>query len=356
MLYLEDFAYNLPDKLIAIQPKNKRDLSRLLVLDKDSGQIEHKHFFDIADYLQKGDVLVLNNSKVLPARLIGQKKGTHGKVEIFLHKKKEVFENKIFWECLVGGKNIQIGQIVTFSHGLIAKMLKNNKNSTWLVEFNQSNSSMMKIVEQIGQVPLPPYIKTVKRQEKVNDKKVYQTVYADDNKLGSVAAPTAGLHFTPELLAKIKKQGVKIKYITLHVGLGTFAPVKTKDIRNHQMHAEWIEVSAEVIRVLRQAKNKNKKIIAVGTTSVRALESLAEQINSIDKKPQDYSTWINIFIYPGYRFQIIDAMITNFHLPKSSLLMLVSALANKENIDKAYQQAIEKKYRFYSYGDAMFIK
>jgi S-adenosylmethionine:tRNA ribosyltransferase-isomerase len=360
MLKLSDFDYNLPNELIATVPKEKRDQSRLLVLDKKNGEISDRHFFDILEFLDKGDVLIMNNSKVFPARLIGKKKGTGGKVEIFLHKKINTDNNlklqkKALWECLIGGKKIKVGKIILFESNLKCEIIKNNEDGTWLVRFNKNEKQMMAIVEQIGETPLPPYIKKEKRDEEINDKKVYQTVYADSSKLGSVAAPTAGLHFTKELLEKIKNKGVIIEYITLHVGMGTFSPVKTEDISKHKMHAEFVEIEKKVIQNIIEAKKNNKKIIAVGTTSARSLEAVFS-IQNEKLRMKDYKSWVDIFIYPGYKFKIVDAMISNFHLPKSSLIMLVSALATKGNIDRAYSHAIEKKYRFYSYGDVMLIK
>ena len=359
---LSDFDYNLPKELIAQKPAAPRDHSRLLLLEKETGKIVHKHFYDIVDYFKKGDILVMNNSKVFPARLIGKKK-TGGKMEVFLHK----FIKENNWQCLIGGRGARPDLEIFFSEDLKCKVLKNNNDGTWDVEFNMEHSETMKVVEKIGQVPLPPYIKPhntqhTTRNTKINDKESYQTIYADDFKLGSVAAPTAGLHFTPELLRKLKDKGVQIEYITLHVGLGTFAPVKIDDITKHKMHAELVEISSGTLKKLRKAVDENRRIIAVGTTSTRTLEAFSEIIrNSPVKRVQaqfairNYSNWADIFIYPGYKFKIIDAMITNFHLPKSTLLMLVSALAGKESIDKAYKIAIKNKYRFYSYGDAMFI-
>ncbi|MCK5320640.1 tRNA preQ1(34) S-adenosylmethionine ribosyltransferase-isomerase QueA [Candidatus Parcubacteria bacterium] len=362
---LSDFDYNLPKELIAQEPTTPRDYSRLLLLEKETGEIVHKRFYDIVDYFKKGDLLVMNNSKVMPARLIG-KKETGGKMEVFLHK----FIKENNWQCLIGGRGARPGLEIFFSEDLKCKVLKNNNDGTWDVEFNMEHGEMMKVVGKIGHVPLPPYIDRISDFGfRISDKDDYQTVYADDKKIGSVAAPTAGLHFTPELLRKLKDKGVQIEYITLHVGLGTFAPVKIDDITKHKMHAEFVEVSSGTLKKLRKAVNENRKIIAVGTTSTRTLEAFSEVIQSSPvkraqakftrqastSKIQNYSDWVDIFIYPGYKFKIIDAMITNFHLPKSTLLMLVSALAGKENIDKAYKDAIKNKYRFYSYGDAMFI-
>jgi len=366
---LSDFNFNLPDDLIATHPAEPRDHSRLLVLDKKTGKIEHKHFYDIIDYLNAGDILVLNNSKVIPARLMAHKKETGGKVEVLLHKKLSAN----IWQCLIGGK-VKEGLELRFAKthplrqssgqaeegNLSAELLKNNNDGTWDLKFNKSGAALMKAVEKIGEMPLPPYIiKQLRmKNEELNNKEErenYQTVYADTKKAGSVAAPTAGLHFTPELLKKIKKKGVKILEITLYVGMGTFAPVKVEDFTKHKMHAEWVEINQRVIAQLNVKSKKLKvrpRIIAVGTTSARSLEACFGNL----PKSGDFKSWVDIFIYPGYKFTIVDAMTTNFHLPKSTLLMLVSALAGKKHIDKAYREAIKKKYHFYSYGDAMFIK
>jgi S-adenosylmethionine:tRNA ribosyltransferase-isomerase len=403
---LKDFDFNLPDDLIATHPAEPRDSSRLLVLDKQTGKIEHKHFFDIIDYLNPGDILVLNNSKVIPARLWAHKKATGGKVEVLLHKKLSANT----WQCLLGGKvseGLELlfpskkrgGSVAEPGCVLAAKVLKNNHDGTWDLKFNKSGVALMKAIEKIGEVPLPPYIVNQRKhchcKEEPgddeanssrakdagllrfarNDKEDYQTVFADAKKSGSVAAPTAGLHFTPELLKKIKNKGVKILEITLYVGMGTFAPVKVEDFTKHKMHAEWVEIDKKVIDEIKTAKRRNAKscvptsrVIAVGTTSARSLEAcwndfvLAKNVTHPVRAARpplsrgDFKSWVDIFIYPGYKFKIVDALITNFHLPKSTLLMLVSALAGKKNIDKAYREAIKKKYRFYSYGDAMFIK
>lgn len=347
---LSDFYYELPKKRIATKPIKPRDHSRLLILDKKIGLIEHKHFYDIVDYLKKDDILVINNSKVISARLWAKKEGTGGKVEVLLHHK----TSSNTWQCLLGRRKKE-GLVLEFGHGLKAKILKDNNNGTWDFKFNKSGQALMKIIEKFGETPLPPYIENKRRDEKekrVNksDKINYQTVYALDKKAGSVAAPTAGLHFTPKLLKKIKDRGIKIVEITLYVGLGTFAPVKTKDIKKHKMHAEWVEIDKEAIRKI---KNKKGRIIAVGTTSARSLEACFKNKQT---KNKDFKAWVDIFIYPPYKFRVVDALITNFHLPKSTLLMLVSAFASKKKIDKAYIEAVKKKYRFYSYGDAMLIK
>lgn len=353
MYKTEDFNYFLPPELIAQNPVKSRDKSRLLVLDKNTGLINHDHFFNIINFLNAGDILVLNNSKVFPARLIGKKLSTSGKVEIFLHQQR----TKDSWECLVGGK-VKVGLVIILSKKLQATLEKNNQDGTWLVKFNLIGENFFKEINKIGLVPLPPYIK---RDGKVGkDKKNYQTVFADDKKLGSVAAPTAGLHFTKQLLKKIKNKGVKIQFITLHVGLGTFAPVKIDDFKKHKMHRELVSIKKTVWRDINEAKNKGNKIVAVGTTSCRALESAhlfsKQNKNTTLLYSKDLSFWTDIFIYPGYKFKLVDGLVTNFHLPKSTLLMLVSALAGKKNIEKVYQVAVANKYRFYSYGDAMFIK
>ena len=361
---LSAFDYNLPKELIAQEPMKPRDHSRLLILDKKTGKIEHKKFYNIIEYFKKGDVLVMNNSKVFPARLIGKRKNTGGKVEVFLLKK---IKDKT-WQCLVGGRRARAGLEIEFNKKLKCILKKDNKDSTWEVEFNLNNKEMMQVIEKIGKVPLPPYIKRVDSRKQITDSRNYQTVYADENKIGSVAAPTAGFHFTPELIKKLKKKGVQIEYITLHVGLGTFAPVKTDDITKHKMHAEYVEIEKDVLKRIIKAKKEKRRIVAVGTTSVRTLEAVASQFSIFTRQAstsnfqflnnfqfKNFKKFVNIFIYPGYKFKIVDAMITNFHLPKSTLLMLVSAMAGQDNIKKAYKEAIKKKYRFYSYGDAMFI-
>ncbi|MFA5024356.1 MAG: tRNA preQ1(34) S-adenosylmethionine ribosyltransferase-isomerase QueA [Patescibacteria group bacterium] len=346
MYSVSDFDYHLPLELIAQKPIRPRDHSRLLLLNKKTGALEHRYFYDLVDYLKPGDLLVLNNSKVFPARLIGQKKETGGAVEVFLHHKL----SKNVWECLLKGK-INEGLVIKFTNkffqGLEAKVVENNNDGTWQVKFNLSGQKFWSVINKIGQVPLPPYIK--RNSQLVSDKNSYQTVFADNHRVGSVAAPTAGFHFTKSLLKKIRARGVKIRYVTLHVGLGTFAPVKTEKIREHKMHRELAAVSSKTIRDILNTKKAGGRVIAVGTTSCRTLESANLE------KPADQTFWTDIFIYPGYKFKVVDALITNFHLPKSTLLMLVSALADKPAIDRAYQEAISEKYRFFSYGDAMFI-
>jgi S-adenosylmethionine:tRNA ribosyltransferase-isomerase len=347
-LSVKDFDYHLPLELIAQQPAKPRDHSRLLLLDKKSGKIIHKHFYNIVDYLQAGDLLVLNNSKVFPARLIGHKKDTGGEVEIFLHQKL----SKNIWECLLKGK-IKEGLAIKLSRSLEAEVIKNNNDGTWQVKFGLSGEKFWQAINKIGEVPLPPYIK--RNKQVASDKNNYQTVFASDNKVGSAAAPTAGLHLTKNLLKKIKAKGVKIVYVTLHVGLGTFSPVKTENILDHKMHSEFVEISAATLRAILSAKKLGDRVIAVGTTSCRSLESVdwdkLEDSHNIVKQ----SFWTDIFIYPGYKFKAVNALITNFHLPKSTLLMLVSALAGEKKIKAAYSEAVKRKYRFFSYGDAMFI-
>lgn len=369
---LSDFNYYLPKELIAQEPIKPRDHSRLLILDRKKNKLADKYFYDILDYLHTGDVLVLNNSKVFPARLIGKKKDTGGKIEVFLLHKR----NGNIWECLMAGHGRKDNLEVEFSRRLKAKVLSRENNGNWLVKFNQGGQKFMKTVNVIGLTPLPPYIKrnTKDAARTTGDKTSYQTVYADKRKTGSVAAPTAGLHFTPTLLKKIKSKGVEIVYVTLHVGQGTFEPVKVENIKQHQMHQEYVSVTKESINNIFKAKAYGRRIIAVGTTSARTLESLFKFLIIKPKflnksknlnfknylknekfKIKNYSGWTSIFIYPGYKFEIVDALITNFHLPKSTLLMLISALAGREKITKAYKHAIKMKYRFYSYGDAMFI-
>ncbi|MFA6416668.1 MAG: tRNA preQ1(34) S-adenosylmethionine ribosyltransferase-isomerase QueA [Patescibacteria group bacterium] len=342
-----DFFYNLPPELIAQKPLRPRDHSRLLVLDKKTGAYQHQHFYDIINYLNPGDLLVLNNSKVFPARLIGKKEATQGRVEVFLHKK----EARDIWECLIGGR-VKVGLIIILSPRLKAEIIKDNNDGTWQLKFNLSDNKFFTEINKIGQVPLPPYIK--RSQQLASDRNNYQTVFADKHQVGSAAAPTAGLHFTKSLLKKIKAKGVQIKYVTLHVGLGTFAPIKVEKITDHKMHSEFALISKETIKSILETKQRGGRVIAVGTTSCRTLESLVwEKI-----KPaalQEQSFWTDIFIYPGFKFQVVDALITNFHLPASTLMMLVSALGGKKNLDRAYQEAVAQKYRFFSYGDAMFI-
>lgn len=337
-----DFDYHLPPELIAQKPARPRDHSRLLLLDKKTGQKRHARFYDLPKFLRSGDLLVLNDSKVFPARLIGRKKDSGGRIEIFLH---QPLRSGI-WQCLVGGR-AHLGLIVEFPGGMTAHLLVDNGDGTWQVRFDRQGRSFWQTVYRIGQVPLPPYIK--RPLKTAGDRADYQTVFAAAAQTGSVAAPTAGLHFTKPLLKEIAARGVKIMKVTLHVGLGTFAPVKAGRIADHKMHREFCQVNAAVVREIRLAKDEGRRVVAVGTTSARTLESL----DLCRKGRQEF--WTDIFICPGYHFQAVDALITNFHLPQSTLLMLVSALAGKENIDSAYSEAIRRHYRFFSYGDAMFI-
>ena len=339
---VEDFDYDLNEDLIAQTPIKDRDTSKLLVLDKKTGEIEHKHFYDIIDYLEKGDTLVLNDTKVLPARLLGEKTDTHAVIEILLLK--DLGED--VWECLVKpARRIKVGTIVTFGQGeLKAECVKEDNEGIRHFKLIYSGI-LLEILEHLGTMPLPPYI-----HEKLKDQSRYQTVYAKE--IGSAAAPTAGLHFTKELLKKIEDKGVNISYVTLHVGLGTFRPVSVDTIEEHKMHSEHYQMTKEVAELLTETKKNNHKIIAVGTTSTRTLETIMTKYNEF----KECSGWTDIFIYPGYKFKAIDSLITNFHLPKSTLVMLVSALAGKDNIMNAYKVAQEEKYRFFSFGDAMLIK
>ena len=338
---IKDFDYNLPEELIAQVPIDKRDNSKLMVLDKSCGSIEHKHFFDIIDILNKGDVLVLNDSKVIPARIFGKRANTGGTIETLLLKQ---ISDKC-WEVLVKpGRKAQIGQIIDYGHSLIGKVTDIIEDGNRIVEFTYDGDNIYEILDEIGSMPLPPYIKA-----KLEDKDRYQTVYSKD--LGSAAAPTAGLHFTKELLNKLEQKGIIIKNVTLHVGLGTFRPVKVENITEHIMHSEHYFVPDDTAKAIKLAKSEGRRVICVGTTSVRTLESaFDDKINLLNS-----SADTDIFIYPGYKFKVVDAMITNFHLPQSTLLMLISAFASREIIMNAYQAAINEKYRFFSFGDAMFI-
>lgn len=338
----DDFDFDLPEELIAQTPLSKRDASRLLVLDKETGEISHRHFTDVIDYMEQGDTLVLNDTKVMPARLYGVKEETGAVIEVLLLKD----EGNNTWECLTKpAKRIKEGTIVSFGDGkLKAKCTEVLDEGIRKFELKYKGI-LYEILDELGEMPLPPYI-----HEKLKDKDRYQTVYAKN--VGSAAAPTAGLHFTEELLNKIKAKGVNIAYITLHVGLGTFRPVNVEDVTRHKMHSEYYIMSDEVADLLNKTKKSGHKIISVGTTSTRTLETIA----SLYGKFKGCSGWTDIFIYPGYEFKGIDYLITNFHLPKSTLVMLVSALAGKENIMKAYNEAIKEKYRFFSFGDSMLIK
>ena len=342
LMNINDFDYVLPQELIAQTPLEKRDSSRLLVMDKESGELVHEHFNNIIQYLHKGDVLVLNDTKVIPARLIGVKEETGAVIELLLLK--DVGNN--IWECLAKpAKRLKAGTIVSFGNGeLKAKVVERFDEGLVHVELIY-DGILMEILDKLGTMPLPPYI-----HEKLEDQSRYQTVYAKN--VGSAAAPTAGLHFTKELLQDIEDKGIIVTYVTLHVGLGTFRPVEVENILEHHMHSEFYVMNNETAQILNKAKEEGRRIIAVGTTSTRTLETIASNNNG---KFLATSGNTDIFIYPGYEFKAIDALITNFHLPKSTLVMLVSALSSRENILHAYGVAIENKYRFFSFGDAMFI-
>lgn len=338
----DDFDFDLPERLIAQTPLDRRDNSKLLILNKETGEIEHKHFYDIIDLLDENDVLVLNDTKVIPARLYGIKEGTDAHIEILMLKETKKDE----WECLVKpAKRVKVGTKVIFgNHDIEAICTSEGLEGIRTFKLNY-NGILYEVLDRLGEMPLPPYI-----HEKLKDKNRYQTVYAKND--GSAAAPTAGLHFTEELLEKIKNKGVKIEYITLHVGLGTFRPVNVEDVTKHKMHSEFYMMSEKTANVLNETKKNNQRIISVGTTSTRTLETIMNLYGEF----KECSGWTDIFIYPGYQFKAINALITNFHLPKSTLVMLVSALASKEFIMKAYHEAIDKEYRFFSFGDSMFIK
>ena len=336
-----DFYYDLPEELIAQDPLEDRSASRLMVLDKNTGKIQHHIFKEIVHYLNPGDCLVINDTKVIPARLYGTKVGTDAKIEVLLLKRKE---NNI-WETLVKpGKKAKIGTRISFGDGLLmGEVVDIVEEGNRLIQFSY-DGIFEEILDKLGQMPLPPYI-----THQLKDKNRYQTVYAKHN--GSAAAPTAGLHFTPELLEEIKAKGVNIAHVTLHVGLGTFRPVKVEDVTQHHMHSEFYVVEEDQAALINETKKKGGKIISVGTTSLRTLESASSEEGILKAG----SGWTDIFIYPGYRFKIVDRLITNFHLPESTLIRLVSALAGKENIMEAYEEAVKDKYRFFSFGDAMFI-
>ena len=337
-----DFYYDLPQELIAQDPLEDRSSSRLMVLDKKTGQVEHRIFRDIVDYLNPGDCLVVNNTKVIPARLMGVKEDTGAHIEVLLLKRKA--DN--VWETLVKpGKKARPGARIDFGDGLLkAEVLEVVDEGNRLIRF-EFDGIFEEILDKLGQMPLPPYI-----THQLKDKNRYQTVYAKHE--GSAAAPTAGLHFTPELLEKIQEKGIKLAHVTLHVGLGTFRPVKVDDVTQHHMHSEFYMVEEEQARLINETKAAGGRVICVGTTSCRTLESATGE----DGILKAGSGWTEIFIYPGYRFKLMDALITNFHLPESTLLMLVSAFADKEKIMKAYEEAVRERYRFFSFGDAMFIK
>ena len=337
-----DFNYELPEELIAQEPLKDRASSRLMVLDKNTGEIEHKTFRDIKSYLKKGDCLVINDTKVLPARLIGERKNTGARVEVLLLVRKEIDK----WEVLVyPGKKAKIGDRIVFGGGkLEAEVIDIIEGGNRIVKFH-FDGVFENILDELGEMPLPPYI-----THKLEDKNRYQTVYSEHD--GSASAPTAGLHFTKELLQEIKDMGVNIAHVTLHVGLGTFRPVKVEDVNDHEMHSEYYVVEESQAELINNARKNGGRIISVGTTSTRTLESVTDEEGIVHAQ----SGWTKIFIYPGYKFKAVDCLITNFHLPESTLIMLVSALAGKENVLNAYNEAVKEKYRFFSFGDAMFIK
>lgn len=338
----DDFDFELPEELIAQTPIKNRDESRMLVLDKKTGNIEHKHFNEIINYLNKGDTLVLNDTKVMPARLYGTKEDTNALIEVLMLK--DLTDNK--WECLTKpAKRVKIGTIISFGEGLLkAECIKIKEEGIRVFKLVYEGI-LYEILDKLGEMPLPPYI-----HEKLADKDRYQTVYAKN--IGSAAAPTAGLHFTKELLKKIEEKGIDIVYVTLHVGLGTFRPVNVEDVTKHKMHSEFYMMDKKSADILNKAKKENRRIISVGTTSTRTLETIMNLYGEF----KECSGWTDIFIYPGYEFKAVNSLITNFHLPKSTLVMLVSALASKEYIMKAYNEAIKERYRFFSFGDSMFIK
>ena len=335
-----DFDFYLPEELIAQTPLERRDASRLLTLDRDTGAVGHHHFYDLPRYLRPGDCLVLNDSRVLPARLIGHRP-TGGACEVLLL----VDRGENLWECLVRpGRKLKTGAQVIFGDGILTATVEGEiEDGKRLVRFHY-RGIFLEILEQLGKMPLPPYIK-----EELQDNERYQTVYS--KVVGSAAAPTAGLHFTPRLLERIREMGVKVCYVTLHVGLGTFRPVKAEDILDHEMHSEFCMISADTAETINETKRNGGRVICVGTTSCRTVESFAAEDGTMTER----SGWTNIFIYPGYRFKVLDGLVTNFHLPQSTLIMLVSALAGREHVLAAYEEAVKEKYRFFSFGDAMFI-
>lgn len=336
-----DFDFYLPEELIAQHPIDKRDNSKMMIMDRKTGKTSDKKFYNIIDELVKGDVLVLNDTKVIPARLFGEKEDTNAHIEVLLLK-----SNNDIWECLVKpAKRVKVGTIINFGGSLLkAECIEEGEDGIRLLKF-QYEGLFYEILDKLGTMPLPPYIK-----EQLSDKDRYQTVYAKN--IGSAAAPTAGLHFTHELLEEIKAKGVIVCFVTLHVGLGTFRPVNVEDVESHKMHSEYYIMSKEVADILNLAKKEKRRIIAVGTTSTRTLESVMQKYKTF----KECSGWTNIFIYPGYEFLAIDGLITNFHLPKSTLIMLVSAFSKKEYVLSAYKDAVFKKYRFFSFGDCMFIR
>lgn len=338
----EDFYFDLPEELIAQDPLEDRSGSKLLVLDKETGDVDHRIFRDVIDYLEEGDCLVINETKVIPARLFGARIGTEAKIEVLLLKRGE----NDTWETLVRpGKKAKVGTRISFGDGLlVGEVVDIVEEGNRLIRF-EYEGIFEEILDQLGQMPLPPYI-----THQLEDKNRYQTVYAKHS--GSAAAPTAGLHFTPDLLAKIEEKGVQIARVTLHVGLGTFRPVKVENILEHHMHSEFYQVSKEAAEKINTAKDSGKKVVCVGTTSCRTVESACDEKGRM----RETSGWTEIFIYPGYQFKVLDTLITNFHLPESTLVMLVSALAGREHVLAAYEEAIRERYRFFSFGDAMIVK
>lgn len=338
-MLLSDYHYNLPDGLIAQHPHEPRDHSRLMVLNRTTGEVSHQHFYNIPDYLEPGDTLVFNNTRVIPARLIGSRADTGGKVEVFLLNRLNHNE----WETLVKpGKRARPGTTISFGEELSCEILDSTEFGGRVVRFT-FQGAFEAILDRLGETPLPPYIR-----ERLEDGERYQTVYSCES--GSAAAPTAGLHFTEEMLENLKQRGINLAFITLHIGLGTFRPVSVADITQHVMHREYYSISPEAAQIINQTKEKGHRVVAVGTTSVRTLETVGT-----DGRIEAGAGWTNIFMYPGFEFKMIDAMVTNFHLPESTLLMLISAFAGRENVLAAYEIAVNEDYRFFSFGDAMLI-
>lgn len=339
-MLLSEFDYDLPESFIAQTPCEPRDHSKLLILDSQTGRIEHKIFYQLKEYLKPGDTIIFNDTKVIPARLIGTKDETGAKIEVFLLSRKTGDE----WEALVKpGKKARVGAKINFGEELSCEIIENTDFGGRIVKFHYEGI-FEEILDRLGETPLPPYI-----HEKLQDKERYQTVYAKER--GSAAAPTAGLHFTKEMLTDLKEKGINLGFVTLHVGLGTFRPVNVEKIEEHQMHREYYSLPKETADLINLTKQRGNRVIAIGTTAIRTLESASEKKDFIEAK----SGWTDIFIYPGYEFKIVDALVTNFHLPKSTLLMLISAFSGKENIFHAYEEAKKHKYRFFSFGDAMFL-
>lgn len=343
-MLVSDFDYHLPKELIAQKPIHPRDRSRLLVLNRRTGAIKHRHFYDLSKFLKKDDLLVFNDTKVFKARLLGktmnQESRIKHQIEIFLLRPIDKYN----WEVLAKpGKKLKEGGVISFGRGFSCQIKKKKEEGLVVVKFSQPKEKVLIMADKIGHIPVPPYV--AREPKKLSD---YQTIYAKNT--GSVAAPTAGFHFTPRLFQELKKKGVKFAFVTLHVGLGTFRPVKTERVEEHQMHSEWVEINKETTELIKQAKKEKRRVIAVGTTAARVLEGVIKA-----GRLKSHKGNINIFVYPGYKFKIIDGLITNFHLPKSTLLMLVAAFAGREKILRTYQVAVKKKYRFFSFGDAMFI-